>query len=61
MQNMSQTREQLEKRLRSQLSAEIREIRGETGPGQDREGPGVEDSHLQSRIATLEADVAKVG
>ena len=61
MQNMSQKRERLEKRLRSQLEAEIREIRGGKGAGQEEEGPGTEDCQLKSRIATLEADVAKVG
>ena len=61
MQNMSQKRERLEKRLRSQLSAEIRELRGEKGAGPEGEGAGTEDCQLQSRVVTLEADVAKVG
>ena len=63
MQNMSEKRGKLEKRLRHQLETEIRTLRGKSA--EDRGPPGDEPSQKaweqEARIAALEADVAKVG
>ncbi len=63
MQTMSQKREQLEKRVRSQLEAEIRQLKagaGERVDGKETEGLIEEVTEQASKIATLEGDVAKV-
>ena len=69
MQTTSERREQLEKRMRSQLEKELKQLRGERregGGGEEEEGEGVEGwrqrvVEQEGKIAALEADVAKVG
>ena len=68
MQTTSERREQLEKRMRSQLEKELKQLRGERreGGSGEEEGEGVEGwrqrvVEQEGKIAALEADVAKVG
>ena len=56
MQTMSQKRERLEKGVRRQLEADIQRLKGEKGEEEEVQ-PRTE---LEGRIATLQADVAKV-
>ena len=60
MQNMSQKREQLEKRLRTQLLMEISRLKGVSGESESNSRRETR-SELFVRVATLEADVNKVG
>ena len=57
MQNTSQNREKLEKKLRTQLQKEINRLKGK--PTKEEKLKETK-SDLQRRIATLESDVAKV-
>ena len=70
MQSTSERREILEKRMRSQLEKELKQLRGERWEGgggkEEEEGEGVERwrqrvVEQEGKIAALEADVAKVG
>ena len=70
MQSTSERREILEKRMRSQLEKELKQLRGERREGgggkEEEEGEGVERwrqrvVEQEGKIAALEADVAKVG
>lgn len=63
MQSMSQKREQLEKRLRTQLLLEISSLKGDSDKSRESESNSHREtrSELLVRIATLEADVNKVG
>ena len=63
MQNMSEKRERLEKRLREQLEVQIQQLRGEKAEEKEvgeREELQRIVTDQQERITVLEVDVAKV-
>lgn len=62
MQNMSQKREHLEKRLRAQLTSEISRLKGESDKAEESGSNSHREtrSELLVRVAALEADVSKV-
>ena len=62
LQLVSLKREELERRVRTQLQDEIRELRGREG-GAKEEGKGEEEggaTNWETEVAVLQADLAKV-
>lgn len=60
MQSMSQKREKLEQHLREQLLTEIQRLKGGSGGGGSN-GRNESYSELLVKVASLEADLIKVG
>ena len=61
LQLMSVKREELERRVRTQLQDEIRDLRGREGAGGKEEGEGEDGGTTwETEVAVLQADLAKV-